>query len=120
MSISTEPSAIASARPSSPSTAASTSGVSGTMVMTMPAARPTSAGEAATVTPSARSASAFAAVRLKAMTGKPAFARLRAIGAPMMPVPTTPIVCCSDINGPPCYFPPRCYAFAEPVAGSLA
>ena len=64
MSISTEPSAIAPARPSSPSTAASTSGVSGTIVITMLAARPTSAGEAATVTPSARSASAFAAVRL--------------------------------------------------------
>ena len=49
-------------------------------------------------------ASAFAAVRLKATTLKPALARLRGIGAPMMPVPTTPIVSRSDISGPPCTF----------------
>src|SRR5262245_13737454 len=59
------------------------------MVTTASALARASAGEPATVTPSSASGSARAAVRFQALTSSPARRRLRAIGAPMMPVPRT-------------------------------
>jgi hypothetical protein len=57
------------------------------MVSTASAPRTASATEPAAVTPSIPSA--FSAERFQAVTSWPAAARLRAIGAPMIPVPST-------------------------------
>ena len=78
--------------PSGPSSTASTSGESGTIVMTTPQARPTSAGEAASVAPSAARASMAGRLRLNTVTAKPAFSRFEAMGLPISPSPITPTV----------------------------
>jgi hypothetical protein len=59
------------------------------MVMTTSAPSVASTGSSATSMPSARNASAFSRVRFQALTSWPARARLRAMGAPMAPVPRT-------------------------------
>jgi len=51
----------------------------------------TSRGVRTTVMPSRASGSARAGVRFVTVTSKPALRALRAIGAPMIPVPTKPI-----------------------------
>ena len=62
------------------------------MVTTASASRAASAGEPTGVTPSPASACTFSGVRSHARTASPAAAQLRAIGAPMMPVPRTATV----------------------------
>src|SRR3954452_2540979 len=59
------------------------------IVITNSASRTASAGVSARSAPSAASTLALSGVRFHTRTGKPAFSRLRAIGAPMMPVPRT-------------------------------
>ena len=68
-------------------TTASTAPASESMVTTASAPRTASAISRTASTPSI--ASAFSGVRFQARTSCPAAARLRAIGAPMMPVPRT-------------------------------
>ncbi len=93
MSISSVPGFAAVQTPSGPSSTASTSGESGTIVTTTSLARPTSAGEAATVAPSAARASMAGRLRLNTVTAKPAFSRFEAMGLPIRPSPITPTVC---------------------------
>ena len=57
------------------------------MVTTASAPRTASAGVSTGVTPASARARAFSAVRFHARTSRPAVTQLRAIGAPMMPVP---------------------------------
>src|SRR4051794_33278081 len=59
------------------------------IVITNAASRTASAGVSARFAPSAASTRALSGVRFHTRTWKPAFSRLRAIGAPMMPVPRT-------------------------------
>src|SRR6185436_20592543 len=75
----------------SPSVAASTASPSESSVTTTSAPSTASWAEPATVTPCSASGSARSRVRLWARTSRPAPARLRATGAPMMPVPRTAI-----------------------------
>src|SRR5689334_21947405 len=90
MSIARRPSCAPDATPSGPKSTASTSGESTTTVTTTSERCATSRGVFATAMPSFARASARASVRLVTVTSKPALRRLRAIGAPMIPVPTTP------------------------------
>ena len=53
------------------------------------AGRTASAGVAAMAAPAGSSARALASVRFQARTGRPARSMLRAIPAPMMPVPSS-------------------------------
>jgi hypothetical protein len=68
---------------------ARTAAVSVSMVITNAASRTASAGVSARSAPSAASTRALSGVRFHTRTWKPAFSRLRAIGAPMIPVPRT-------------------------------
>ena len=52
-------------------------------------ARPTSAGDAAAVAPSAARASIAGRLRLNTVTAKPAFNRFEAMGLPIRPSPIT-------------------------------
>src|SRR5215210_6415087 len=72
----------------SPATA-STAAPSASIVTTTSAPATASSGVSATATPSAVSGSARSRLRFHALTSRPAAARLRAMGAPMMPVPRT-------------------------------
>ena len=72
----------------SPATSATTR-PSGSIVSMNAVPRTASAGVSATVTPAI--ASAAARVRFQTRTSNPAFAKFRAIGAPMVPVPSTAI-----------------------------
>ena len=92
MSISNAPSLSPSSTPSSPATTRSTSGESGSMVMTTSDRSATSLGLSATVAPSPASSSAFSLVRLYRTSSWPASIRFRAIGLPMMPSPMKPTV----------------------------
>ena len=89
-SIKSDPSASPSARPSSPKRTSSTWGESVRHATTMSDARPTSAGVAARVAPSATTSSARLAVRFHTVTANPARARLEAMKRPMVPRPTKP------------------------------
>ena len=90
MSMTSTPGFAPAITPFSPSTTDSTSGASGSMVMTMSLASPTSAGDAAARAPAAASSSIAAWLRLNTVTGKPAFNRFSAIGLPIRPRPITP------------------------------
>lgn len=76
--------------PPCPKVTVSTSGELVTIEITMSLRSATSFGVRHTVAPSARSGSARAAVRFVTATGNPARRRLRAMGRPMIPRPTTP------------------------------
>ena len=69
----------------------STSGVSGSIVMTMVDARATSAGEPAAVAPAAASSSTAPRLRLCTVNVCPAFSRWPAIGLPITPKPIKPM-----------------------------
>jgi hypothetical protein len=62
------------------------------MVSTTSAPAAASAGSSRTSTPSSRNAAALSGLRFQALTSWPARARLRAIGAPMTPVPSAAMV----------------------------
>jgi hypothetical protein len=70
----------------------STAPASESIVITTSAPSAAAAGSSRTSTPSSRSASALPGLRFQARTALPASARLRAIGAPMTPVPSTAMV----------------------------
>ncbi len=80
----------------------SVAGPSYSTVRTTSASRTASAGEPATNAPSAARGSALARVRFQARTACPAFARLRAIAAPMIPVPRTLTVSLSVMTSTSC------------------
>ena len=82
MSMTTVPGLSSLRTPFSPVSTCSTSGVSGTIVMMMVAARATSAGEPAAVAPAATTSST--GFRLREVTTRrcPAFMRLSAMGLP--------------------------------------
>ncbi len=77
--------------PSSPPAASATASASASIVSTNPAPSAASAGLSATVAPSSASGSAFSRERFQARTSNPAASKLRAIAAPMIPVPRTAI-----------------------------
>ena len=87
--------------PSASSATASTAGASASIVTTTSAPATASATLPATVTPCSASGSAFSRERFQALTSWPAAARLRAIGAPMIPVPRT-ATRISSAGGPRC------------------
>src|SRR5271166_5096638 len=89
MSTTTLPALSPSAIPSLPNRAASTSGVSGTITMTMSARAATSRPELQPIAP-ASSSSFGRAPRLRRNSVCPAACRCVAIGRPMMPSPTKP------------------------------
>lgn len=66
-----------------------TASPSRSIVRTTSAPSTASAGVPVTRAPSAASGSALARVRFQTRTSRPALARLRAIAAPMIPVPST-------------------------------
>src|SRR3712207_3354775 len=101
-SIRTAPGSLAAAMPPSPSQASRTCRPAGSMVMTTSAPRAASAAEAAGAMPAAAAASRAAGTMSKAVTWWPAFARFRAIGAPMLPSPTKPMRAMRPF--PPAYF----------------
>src|SRR5436190_9628653 len=67
----------------------STAAASASIVTTTSRPATASSRRSCTATPSPRSGAAFSWERFQAAVSSPAFARLRAIGAPMMPVPRT-------------------------------
>jgi hypothetical protein len=75
--------------PSLPLTTPSTSGESGTMVMTTSASLTASAMLVAPLPPSETSLSILSWLRLKPVTAWPALTRLMAMGRPMIPSPIT-------------------------------
>jgi hypothetical protein len=81
------PSAVSA--PSTPLIAAATASPSVSMVIRNSASAAAPAGVAATLAPCPASASAFRRVRFHTVTSNPARSRLRAMGAPMAPVPRT-------------------------------
>src|SRR5690606_33049959 len=80
------------ARPPGPATTASTSLALGSIVITMSLPLPSSARSAAARAPRCRRAATGADATSKAVTLKPAFNRLAAIGNPIRPSPTKPIL----------------------------
>src|SRR5262245_32582935 len=78
--------------PFGPVSTVSTSEVSGSMVMTTVLCRATSAGEPAAVAPAAATSSVAARLRLCTTSVWPALIRFFAMGLPMTPSPTKPIV----------------------------
>src|ERR1039457_4555983 len=97
--IHTEPARIASRAPSGPLIVSSTAAPSASIVSTTSAFFAASAGEGARRAPSSTRGAALAAVRFQTDTGKPAASRLRAIGAPMLPVPSTATVVALELCG---------------------
>src|SRR5438067_5871147 len=91
MSTASSPSWAPAATPSAPNSTASTSGESTTIVTTMSERCATSRGVRATAMPSLASGSARASVRFVTVTSNPALRALRAMGAPMIPVPMRPM-----------------------------
>lgn len=91
MSMTTLPGLIAWATPPAPKRRSSSASSSETIVMSTVLTAPTSAAESATRAPSSRRGSAFAGVRFQTVSGKPARARLAAIGPPMSPSPMKPV-----------------------------
>ena len=75
--------------PSGPVITCSTAAPSVSMVISTSTSAAAAAGEVATSAPSAASSSVLAGVRFQTRTRIPARSRLRAIGAPMVPVPST-------------------------------
>jgi hypothetical protein len=83
--------ATSRAKPSVPrARTASSAAASAIMSSTGAAAANTAATSAATVAPAARSGSARSGVRFHTTSGRPARARLSAMGWPMTPSPTKP------------------------------
>ena len=82
MSMTTAPGRNAERTPSGPVRTSSTSGVSGSMVMTMEARRATSAGEAAAVAPNATSSSTGPRLRLCTTSVWPGFHQVFRHGLP--------------------------------------
>ena len=91
LSMKTVPGSAPSRIPFAPRTTCSTSGESGKLVHRNSTCPATSAGELAALAPSATSASTMARLRLWTTSSWPAFIRLRAMAAPMMPSPMYPI-----------------------------
>ena len=91
MSITSMPSRTPAITPSSPRITASTSGESGSMVITTSERSATSRGVVAVSAPAAASSSTAAELRLWTTTGKPALTRRAAMGLPMMPRPMKPM-----------------------------
>ena len=91
MSIHSAPARMPCTTPSSPSTTDSTSGESGSIVMTTSLRAATSCGVAPAAAPSATSSSTGPRERFSTISTYPAASRLRAIGLPMMPRPMNPI-----------------------------
>ena len=90
MSITTVPVAIVSRMPAGPAITASTSGVSGTIVMMMLACDATSAGELAAMAPAATSSVTAGVLRLNTTTEWPLASRCLAMGRPITPRPMKP------------------------------
>ncbi len=97
MSISTVPGRTPSNTPFGPASTSSTSGESGTIVMTTVASRATSAGLPATCAPARASVSTGPRLRLCTTSVWPALIRLSAIGRPIRPRPMKPTVSRSGI-----------------------
>ena len=91
MSMTMAPGCSADSTPSAPVSTRSTSGVSGSMVMTMVETRATSAGVAAAVAPAATSSSTAPRLRLWTVRWCPAVIRCLAMGLPMTPSPMNPM-----------------------------
>ncbi len=91
LSIINAPAGSMPSKPLSPRYSASTWALAGSMLTTTSAPWAASKALAATVTPSARTASQAAADKSKAATSWPAFFRLTAIGPPMLPIPINAI-----------------------------
>src|SRR5450759_1483720 len=81
------------ATPPGPKRTASTSGVSDTQTMTTSETAATPDGEAASCAPAFTRAEARPGVRFHTVNEKPAFRRLAAIDAPIVPRPTNPTCC---------------------------
>src|SRR5499426_1529974 len=92
MSMITAPRWTAGSIPSAPVRTASTSAVSGSIVITTVDCRATSAGEPAAVAPAAATSSVAPRLRLCTTSVCPALIRFFAMGLPMTPSPTNPIV----------------------------
>ncbi|MEZ5232542.1 MAG: hypothetical protein R2749_07510 [Acidimicrobiales bacterium] len=82
------------ATPSSSNSTASTTSTPGRLNTTTSAAAAADAGVGATTAPSAASSAVRAASTSNTVTDGATRSRLRAIGAPMMPVPMTATRCC--------------------------
>ena len=82
------PGAAAAAAPTSPNSVSDTAAPFSSMVSTI-SARAAASAEVSAIAATSLSAAALARVRFQTTTLKPAAARLRAIGAPMIPVPNT-------------------------------
>jgi hypothetical protein len=95
MSMYTEPARIPSAMPSLPSATRSTSGASGSMVMTISLAAATAFGVVATLAPAASSFCIAAACTSCTVSRCPLPRMLRAIGAPIVPSPMKPTSMCA-------------------------
>src|SRR5919197_2072519 len=91
MSTRRRPSCAPDATPSGSNTTASTSGVFVTIVTTMSLRSATSRGVFTTLAPASPSGLARSSVRFVTDTGNPALSAFRAIGAPMIPMPTKPM-----------------------------
>ena len=101
--IQTAPAGSAARAPSGPPSTASVTGPSASIVTSTSTSAAAASGVSAACTPSAASASALAGVRFHATTGSPARARLRAMGAPIVPVPSSAMVISIDdpqLGGP--------------------
>ena len=92
MSMITAPRWTADRTPSAPVRTSSTSLVSGSIVMITVDCRATSAGEAAAVAPAAATSSDAPRLRLCTINLCPALIRFFAMGLPITPSPTKPIV----------------------------
>ena len=87
--IHTDPGCSDARAPSGPVIASSTASPSASIVSIRSAPSAASAGDDACLAPSAARGAALSAVRFHTDTTKPAASRLRAIGAPILPVPRT-------------------------------
>jgi hypothetical protein len=91
MSTTIEPGLIPSATPSLPKSAASTSGVSGTMIKTIPTFSATSFEDPQAIAPCYCSSDTDAGIMSYTQTLWPAFKRCPAMGFPMIPKPMNPM-----------------------------
>ena len=90
---------MTAAAPSLPNSAASTCSPLGSMVMTASMPLAASAGERAGVAPACFIAATACALTSKTRSWKPPLMRLRAIGAPITPMPMKPIVFKNSLRG---------------------
>src|SRR5262249_47792864 len=119
MSMTIAPRGSVERTPSCPVSTNSTSDVSGTIVMTIVDCRATSAGDVPALAPAAATSSTAPRLRLWTTSENPALMRFFAMGLPMTPSPTKPIV--SAIEGyNPTYETRDCCGGVSQPGGSSA